>query len=227
MGEAMRKKAFLWDFDGVLVDSMSLHVKLGVQVCREQGIQLSPNEVELLGNMPDMQAFGEIVNGIGKGPLNVQRLAQAKEELYLQCAPSQVGLMTGALEFLHQSRELFPSLALVTSNERKVVHRILRVRDLFRYFDVVVTGDDCTRTKPDPEPYQHAIRLLGVEPAACIALEDTAGGVQSARAAGCSVIGILTTHTADVLASAGAQLLVSEFREILPLINWGIDTAAP
>ncbi len=93
----------------------------------------------------------------------------------------------GARELLGQLRGDGIPCALVTMSYERLVAPVL---DALPHgsFDVVVTGDAVSRGKPHPEPYLHAARLLGVEPAECLAIEDSNTGARSAEAAGCLVL---------------------------------------
>jgi beta-phosphoglucomutase-like phosphatase (HAD superfamily) len=76
---------------------------------------------------------------------------------------------------------------------------------------VTVTGDDVTRTKPDPEPYRLAAKLLDVDPGNCVALEDSPNGVASATAAGCRVVAVPSLVP---IPSGPGRLVVSSLREV-------------
>ena len=98
-------------------------------------------------------------------------------------------LHDGALELVDAVRSRGVPTALVSSSYRILVDAALDRIGTER-FDVAVVGDEITRGKPDPEPYLTACEKLGVDPAACVALEDAASGVQSAEAAGCVVVAV-------------------------------------
>jgi HAD superfamily hydrolase (TIGR01509 family) len=99
-----------------------------------------------------------------------------------------VPLRPGARELLASVEAAGLPRALVTSSERRFMETVL-ARTGMR-FDVLVCADDVSATKPDPEPYLLAAKLLDVNPARCFALEDSPNGVASARAAGCRVIAV-------------------------------------
>ena len=80
--------------------------------------------------------------------------------------------------------------ALVTMSMRRMALAVVEAIP-FQAFDIVVAGDDVTYGKPHPEPYQIAARLLGFEPADCIAIEDSVTGLRSAEAAGCLPLGVV------------------------------------
>ena len=99
-----------------------------------------------------------------------------------------VPLRPGARELLAEVKAVGLQCALVTSSERRFMDAVL-TRTGMR-FDALVCADDVSVTKPDPEPYLLAAKLLGTDPARCFALEDSPNGVASAEAAGCRVIAV-------------------------------------
>ncbi|MFC7642865.1 HAD family hydrolase [Streptosporangium lutulentum] len=121
-----------------------------------------------------------------------------------------VEMMPGAAELLEEVRLAGLPTALVTSSVRPIAEACLE--SIGRHnFDRVVTGDDVDRTKPDPEPYRTAVRLLGVEAARCVALEDSPNGVTSATAAGCRVVAVPSVLP---IPAAPGRLVVSSLREV-------------
>jgi HAD superfamily hydrolase (TIGR01509 family) len=99
-----------------------------------------------------------------------------------------VPVRPGARELLASVRELGLPHALVTSSERSFMEVVLASTGM--RFDALVCADDVSATKPDPEPYLLAAKLLGVDPGRCFALEDSPNGLASAEAAGCRVIAV-------------------------------------
>jgi HAD superfamily hydrolase (TIGR01509 family) len=95
----------------------------------------------------------------------------------------------GAQELLHAVRAAGLKTALVTNTNRSLVEIALDTLGS-KNFDVVVCGDEVSRSKPDPTPYLTAAAALGVDPAECVAIEDSPAGVASARAAGCAVVAV-------------------------------------
>ncbi|HRW17230.1 MAG TPA: HAD family phosphatase [Dermatophilaceae bacterium] len=113
----------------------------------------------------------------------------------------QVPWRPGALELLRELRALGVPTALVTMSYRSLTD-LLEAALPEPLFDVVVTGDEVSRGKPDPEPYLRAAELLDADPAACVAIEDSETGVRSAVAAGCRTLAV--PHVLPVSANAGA-----------------------
>src|SRR5690606_38857303 len=83
-----------------------------------------------------------------------------------------------------------------TSAPRSNVDFVLDKTGITSFFDTILDQADVTRGKPDPEIYQKAARAVDLDPGHCIVFEDSLSGIQAAKAAGCKVVGVTTTHTA-------------------------------
>uniref|UniRef100_B0T4U6 HAD-superfamily hydrolase, subfamily IA, variant 3 n=1 Tax=Caulobacter sp. (strain K31) TaxID=366602 RepID=B0T4U6_CAUSK len=107
---------------------------------------------------------------------------------------AEVRLKTGVMEILDYLDALAVPRAIATSNSRQAVDRYLGRFDLVKRFHAVVANADVTRHKPHPDPYLEAARRLNVDPALCLALEDSHPGVRAAHAAG-----MMTVMVPDIL----------------------------
>ena len=103
-------------------------------------------------------------------------------------------------------------VAVGTSASSYDVDHLLRGIGLLHHFPVVVTADDVTRGKPDPEVYMLAARRLRADPAACLVFEDSVVGIHAARAAGMRAIGVATAYPAEELHAAGADRVIDRLR---------------
>lgn len=126
-----------------------------------------------------------------------------------RAAEGRIVVRPGARELHAEVAAAGLPCALVTGSQRPFAHAVLASTG-FR-FPVTVTGDDVTRTKPDPEPYRLAAKLLDVDPGNCVALEDSPNGVASATAAGCRVVAVPSLVP---IPSAPGRLVVSSLREV-------------
>jgi HAD superfamily hydrolase (TIGR01509 family) len=131
-----------------------------------------------------------------------------------------VELMPGAVELLDAVRAEGVPAGLVTSSLGEIAGAVLKVVGRER-FDVIVTADDVTHTKPDPEPYLTAARLLGVEPVRCVVLEDSPSGVAAATAAGCAVVAVpsilpIEPAPGRLVVSSLTAVTVADLRALLP-----------
>jgi HAD superfamily hydrolase (TIGR01509 family) len=112
------------------------------------------------------------------------------EGMLRRAAEGRVVIRPGARELLTEVAAAGVPHALVTGSQRPFTEAVLAATGL--RFPVTVTGDDVVRTKPDPEPYLLAAKLLDADPEQCVALEDSPSGVASATGAGCLVVAVPT-----------------------------------
>ncbi|MDX3117300.1 HAD-IA family hydrolase [Streptomyces scabiei] len=176
-------QAVLFDMDGTLVDTERLWWEA---VEEAAGRPLTEaDRPEVLGRPVEHTA--RWLAAVTGRP--APELAEALHREFAGRVRADVVPRPGALALLDAlAREGVPT-ALVTASPRAVADTVLDALGATR-FAVTVTADDTERTKPDPDPYLAACRALGVDPAACVAVEDTETGVSSAEAAGCTVLAV-------------------------------------
>ncbi|MEV5410668.1 HAD family phosphatase [Thermopolyspora sp. NPDC052614] len=181
-------EAVLFDMDGLLVDTEKVWYAVETEVVESLGGTWGrAHQQELVGgSMASTAAYIVKVTGtdVGADVVAARMLAGMTSRL-----AEGVDLMPGADELLTAVREAGVRTGLVTSSASAIAGAVLDVVGRER-FDVVVTGDDVARPKPDPEPYLLAARLLGVPPGSCVVLEDSPNGVTAATAAGCRVVAV-------------------------------------
>ncbi len=182
--------AILFDFDGVLADTEPVHCACWAEV-------LAPFGVTLTWEYYRDHAIGvddrEVVRELAAArhpPIDWRVLfAQypTKKRLFRErtlAAPPFDAALDGLLAELHGDYKL----AVVSSSSRAEIESLLMAGGLRKHFDTVVTGEDVTRHKPDPEPYLEAARRMGATTA--LVVEDSAAGQASGRAAGFEVLAV-------------------------------------
>ncbi|MBG0816816.1 HAD family phosphatase [Planomonospora sp. ID82291] len=201
--------AVLFDMDGLLVDSEKVWFQVETEVMGRLGGAWGPQDQEHLvgGSMPATVAYMLKVSGSPADPADV---AAWMLEGMIGRLSGGVELMPGAADLLAAVRRAGLPAALVTSSSRKIADACLQSIG-GHHFDQVVTCDDVERTKPDPEPYLTAARLLGADPARCVALEDSPNGVTAATAAGCRVVAVPSVLP---IPHAPGRLVVASLREV-------------
>ena len=210
--------AIMFDLDGVIIDTEPLHARTKRMAFDQYGIT-APDDfyAEFIGRSDEDMVKG-VVEQFGPPSLEWRDVLARKHELFTEMA-SEIELIPGAPKFIATARNHFDKLALVTSATRRNQQYAMRRFGLESSFDVIVTAEDIVRTKPDPEPYLTAVSRLGLPAETCLVIEDSTHGVVSANAAGCAVVAITTSFTAEQLGDSGPQYIVSSYAELTSLLG--------
>jgi HAD superfamily hydrolase (TIGR01509 family) len=199
----------LFDMDGLLVDTEPLWFETEIEVMARLGAAWSKEDQEaLLGGSMD-NTVGYLLARATRpaAPADVARWMT--EGMLSRAAEGRIAVRPGARELLAAVAAAGIPYALVTSSQRPFADAVVAGAG-FR-FPATVTSDDVTRTKPDPEPYLLAAKLLGAGPAGCVALEDSPNGVASATEAGCRVIAVPSLLP---IPPAPGRLVLPSLREV-------------
>lgn len=179
-------RAVLWDMDGTLVDTEPCWIETEFALAERHGGTWShEHALALVGN--DLLASGRYIRehmGIDRTP---EQIVEELLDGVVQRVRRQVPWRPGAVELLTRLTGAGVPCALVTMSYQRFVDPILAALPE-GVFTVVVTGDSVANGKPHPEPYLAAAARLGVDPADCLAIEDSDTGTRSAVAAGCEVL---------------------------------------
>jgi beta-phosphoglucomutase-like phosphatase (HAD superfamily) len=181
-----RLRALLFDLDGTLIDSAEANHAAYSRALLEFGVRIEPDAVARAAAGRQWRDFLPALlrdAGVERDP---EAIASRKGQLYR----AAVGELRVNVALLALASSVGPELrtALVTTASGESVRAILHHPDLSHAFDHVVTGDDVTRHKPDPEAYLLALERLQLDPRECLAFEDSDVGVASAEAAGIAVV---------------------------------------
>jgi HAD superfamily hydrolase (TIGR01509 family) len=141
------------------------------------------------------------------------KYAHEKEAIYRQLYAPYIKPVAGLLELLEKLRLLSIPMAIATSGIQVNIDFLFEHIPIRSYFDVIVNSAHISKGKPDPEIYIKTAELLKVSPAECLVFEDAVVGINSAKAAGMKVVGVLTTHKAEEL--SGADILIKDFSELV------------
>jgi beta-phosphoglucomutase-like phosphatase (HAD superfamily) len=180
-------KAYLFDCDGTIADSMPLHYVAWKRVLSEWGCEFDEDLFYAWGGMPVVQIVATLNQKDGLN-MPVADVARRKEEFYLEILP-QLKAVPEVLEHIEVSYGHIP-FAVVSGSTRDSVTASLEALGILDKFDTLVCAGDYTKSKPDPEPFLMAARRLGVAPADCLVFEDTDMGIQAATAAGMASVKI-------------------------------------
>ncbi len=185
----------IFDLDGVLLDSEPLHQRALTSVLAARGHLLTDEGYADLVGLGQSETWRRLSLRFRlNGDLADYREAYHTAVLCLLRQP--LGPEPGAAELVEGLRRSGWKLALASSSPSHWVEASLAGLGLDRAFEVVVSGDQVSRGKPDPEIFLSAAARLGVEPARTVAVEDSVHGVEAARQAGMTVLAVRTRYTA-------------------------------
>ncbi len=201
--------ALLFDLDGTLAITDPLHSRAWRDVLAEQGVELSAEgyDLHVRGRANDRIAAAWLPEASAESRT---RLIADKEARF-RAAAAELESPPGVFELLQRAQDAGVALAIVTSAPAANAHHVLSLLGLRERFEVIVASEDVQRHKPDPEPYQKALALLGADARSSLAFEDSPSGVCSALAAGLETVALLTGFEASLLSSAGANLCIEAF----------------
>lgn len=200
----MNLRACIFDCDGVVVDSNQLHVQTWMETAQAHGYPC-----------PDPEHIGKcglrttaVIRTLLHWPVTdeeAERLGNEKEERYrTRIRTDGIRPIPGVMAFLRRIADLKMPCALGSSAPRSNAMLCLESLRITDAFQAIVTGEDVTRGKPDPEIFLTAAARLNIPPAACVVIEDAPAGVEAAHRAGMRVIALLTSHTPAELSAADA-----------------------
>ena len=204
MSAAERIEAVVFDMDGVLVDTEHLWDEVREALTEEWGGRYTPEAQEAMMGMssPEWSRYLHEVVGLREPPeaisAEVVRRMLARYEMDLPVVP-------GAVEAVRRLSGAGYRLAVASSSNRELIDGVLCRLHLTELFQATVSSEEVARGKPAPDVYLETARRLGVEPARCAAIEDSASGIRAAHSAGMRVIAYPNRHyppAADVLALA-------------------------
>ena len=200
-------KAFIFDMDGVIINSNPVHREAWERYNRTLGIETTEEMHQRMYGKRNDQIVRDYM-GAELSDDEVFAHGAAKERLYRELIGSNVHsfLVPGVREFLERHRGL--PMAVASNAEPLNVTFVLQSAGMLPFFRVVVDGHQVSNPKPAPDVYLKAAELLHVAPRECVVFEDSYSGVEAARAAGMQVVGLQTTHH-DL---PGTELAIDDFR---------------
>ncbi len=202
-------RALLFDLDGTLAETDSLHLPTWVDALKPHGVEV--DEAFYKENISGLSA-GEIVKELlpKLSEREGRDIADAKEASFRERS-GELEPLPGLLDFLREATERNLKTALVTNAPVENVEAILLALELGEFFDEVVLADEVGSVKPDPAPYRAALDRLGVSPEEAVAFEDSTSGISSAVGAGIPTVGIASTQEPERLQHAGAFMVANDF----------------
>jgi beta-phosphoglucomutase len=188
----MSKKAFIFDLDGVIVDTAKYHFMAWQRLADELGINFTPEHNEELKGVSRIRSL-DIILALGQVQASQEdknRWLTQKNDEYLAYIDKMdeneiLPDVRQTLQFLKHKNQ-FIALGSASKNARPILEKV----NLLHFFDAIVDGNDVTNAKPDPEVFVRAAQLVGVQNHNAIVFEDSVAGVQAANIADMISVGI-------------------------------------
>jgi len=209
----MKVNAAIFDLDGTLIDNNTYHLQSWLQYLKDKNREMTEEEYKANVNGRTNKDVIEYIYQRKMDDKEAMKYAHEKEAIYRKLYAPYIKPVPGLLELLEKLRSLSIPMAIATSGIQVNIDFLFEHIPIRSYFDVIVNSAHISKGKPDPEIYIKTAELLKVSPAECLVFEDAVVGINSAKAAGMKVVGVLTTHKAEEL--SGADILIKDFSELV------------
>jgi HAD superfamily hydrolase (TIGR01509 family) len=220
-------KTILFDFNGVIIDDEPLQMKAYQEVLAKEDIALTEEQYyECLGM--DDKTFIETAFARVDKKLDAAKtleVTQAKTDRWRDLVSSEVPLFPGVENFIRKSAQEF-DLGIVSMARREEIEYILERTNLTDCFSILVSAEDVTACKPDPQCYRAGFRLidavhtkkrhLPTTHGECLVIEDSPQGIMAARNADLKALGVTNTVSAEELREAGADAVTKNLDDWTP-----------
>lgn len=183
------KKAVIFDMDGVLVDTESFYFKRRMRFFDELKIEPATRKIQDFIGLTNEMIWETLVPDDEKKRKNLKEkysnYSKEHEVCFLEV------LNPSVREVLSKLKDKNIKIAIASSSEEKEILRMIEECELNRYIDFVISGEDCTQSKPSPEIYMKAIKALGILETEALAVEDSILGIRAGKSAGLTVAALV------------------------------------
>lgn len=206
-------KGFIFDMDGVIVDNHHFHFKAWMELSQKYHF---PLDAEIYKKHYNGKTNKDLFKWIYNGNISddeIQKLATEKEENYRRAFIKEMRPVDGLVLFLEELKHKNFKIALGTSAPTANVDFVLDGLNLRHFFDVIIDGTQVTQGKPHPEVYLKCIEGLRLGAHECVVFEDAILGIEAAKNAKSSVVGVATSHAREELMDF-ASIIIDDFTAI-------------
>lgn len=206
-------KALIFDMDGVLWHSCNIHYEAYCNVLIGEGLQ-APAYSKLAGRRTKDVMREILTEQVGVfDEKRIEQLTVQKQSIANKALNENPPLAKNCSNVL-RSLSVNYRMVLASSGSRKNVQLFLASSGLAALFEVVLSGDDVSVAKPDPEIYLLALKKLGIEPKECLVIEDALSGIEAATLAGLSSIAITGTHSFFDLSKSASIAIIDRLDQL-------------
>lgn len=205
-------QAILFDLDGTLANTDPIHFLIWRRLLQDYGLDIDePFYQEHISGRLNSDIVQDLLPQLS--PAEMEQFSLDKEACFRETAQGQLRPLPGLPPLIEWMQRRGMRSAVVTNAPRPNAEFMLQTLKLDQTFDVVIMSGDLPVGKPDPLPYQEALRQLDLTPEQVVVFEDSPSGLRAAVAAGILTIGIASTHPPEKLYELGAKLVVADFTD--------------
>lgn len=205
-------QAAIFDMNGTMIDDMAYHKIAWTEFFKRHGVELTDDEFrQKVSGKKNNQIFTEVF-GKDLTPNQIREYTDEKEATYREMYAPDIHEVAGLTHSIEQLQGHGLKIAIATTAPAKNREFALEKLGLVGKFEVILGDEDVSKGKPDPQIYLQTAAQLGAQPERCIVFEDSPPGVAAGKRAGMTVIGLLTSHSADELADA--DFTIEDFTDI-------------
>ncbi len=220
-------KAILFDFNGVIIDDEPIQMRAYQELLSAEGVELTNEDYAASHGMDDKTFVRAAYERHGKtvDDAKMKEIIDAKFVKWREIVGDNLPLFPGIGDFVEKMSHEF-ALGVVSMEKGEQIEYVLEKAGLLKHFSVIVSANEVSACKPDPECYRagfHDIDLfrigqghLPMTHRECLVIEDTVPGIQAARNADLPALGVTNTVDAVSLRSAGAGAIASDLRDWMP-----------
>lgn len=203
----------IFDFDGVLVDTEYTTFEYYKEKLPSYGIELKESDFVYKMGRKSIDFFRDVLGNKFDAEL-VDKLIKQKRQAFLADVKRYLKPVPGGFELLKKCRDEGLKLVLGSQNERELIEIAVDEYNIRQYFSAILSIQDISNKKPDPELFLLALKKAGVPAGEAVVIEDSPDGIKAANNAGIKVIGITSSFEKEKL--AGADKIAESMRELTP-----------
>jgi beta-phosphoglucomutase len=213
-------RAVLWDMDGTIVDSSYHHKIAWRETLRKRGMQFTEEDFRyVFGRRNDENIRKFMGNQISQQ--EIENIGAEKEITFRRLIKDSIKPFPGVIELIKSLAEVGFQQAIVSSAPIENIRLITEALGIKSYFRVIISGDDVTKGKPNPQAFLLAAKRLGIEAQGCVVIEDAVTGITAAKSGGIHCIAVASTEhkehlsSADIVVDSLEKITVSTIEKLL------------
>lgn len=206
-------KAVIFDMDGVIIDSEPFYLDIGMKLYKKLNINMTEEEHKAFIGVSNKNMWNIIKNKYGLKE-TVSELVEIHNKANIEYLEEKIeGPIPGVVEILDSLKENGIMVALASSSSMEIIKMVLGKLKLNKYFQAIESGENLEKSKPAPDIFLNAAKMLKVEPESCTVIEDSFHGVAAAKAAGMKCIGFQNPNSGNQNLES-ADLIVSSLKNV-------------